>query len=137
MKDLVNITNLEVLDLSGNNIEKFVSSKDMQSSSNISIISLAYGVCNGSNFELQSLKAFKNLKSFHLEYNNFKGVLFPRDDLSKLEELFLDGSDMDERFLLSLGSLQSLKFLSLERIQYAQYSKFSPFQKLETFRFEL
>ncbi|KAJ8758665.1 hypothetical protein K2173_000386 [Erythroxylum novogranatense] len=118
MKDLVNIPNLEVLDLSGNNIDKFVSFKDIQSSSNVSILWLREGVCNGSSFELQSLQAFKNLKSLHLEGNNFTGVLFPQAALNKLEELFLDSSDMDDNFFLSLGTLQSLRLLSLERMYY-------------------
>ncbi|KAJ8753159.1 hypothetical protein K2173_017731 [Erythroxylum novogranatense] len=133
VKDLVNILNLEELRLNGNNIEKFVSYKDIDNSSSISILWLTHGVCNGSSFELQSLKVFKNLKSIHLEYNNFKGVLFPQDELNKLEELFLDGSDVDENFLLSLGALQSLRLLSLGSINYETLNiqSFPNFKNLE------
>ncbi|KAJ8769573.1 hypothetical protein K2173_005176 [Erythroxylum novogranatense] len=115
MKDLVALFKLEELYIGGNNIEKFVVSKDVEHISNISVLWIENNICNGCNFELESLKGFPNVKTLNLENNILTGVLFPRE-LDNVKELFLDYSSFDENFLQSLAVLRLLRNLNMQSI---------------------
>ncbi|XP_061952062.1 receptor like protein 21-like isoform X2 [Populus nigra] len=64
---------------------------------------------------LQSLRAFPNLTTLHLEDNDFRGRILDDklQNLNSLENLYLDQCSLDEYSLQSLGALPSLKNLSL------------------------
>ncbi|KDP23163.1 hypothetical protein JCGZ_00346 [Jatropha curcas] len=112
MKELDGLSNLEELDLSGNQIIKFEAKED----SKLSKLTLDNITTNGrSSSLLQSLGAFPYLKILSLKENDFKGKIFAQEshNMNSLEELRLDYSSLREISIQSLGALPSLKFLSL------------------------
>uniref|UniRef100_A0A6N2KLL8 Leucine-rich repeat-containing N-terminal plant-type domain-containing protein n=1 Tax=Salix viminalis TaxID=40686 RepID=A0A6N2KLL8_SALVM len=108
-------SNLETLNLSGNNITKVVASGGP---TNLSTLYLYNITTYGSNFQtlLQSLGAFPNLTTLGLGDNDLRGRILGDDlrNLSSLEELDLGGCSLDENSLQSLRALPSLKNLSLQ-----------------------
>ncbi|KAI5593854.1 hypothetical protein BDE02_03G038300 [Populus trichocarpa] len=108
------LSSLEVLGLSGNNINKLIASRGP---SNLTTLYLHNITTYESSFQLlQSLGSFPNLTTLHLSYNDFRGRILGDDELqnlSSLESLYLDGCSLDEHSLQSLGALPSLKNLSL------------------------
>ncbi|XP_037494658.1 receptor-like protein 13 [Jatropha curcas] len=116
MKELDDLSNLEELDLSGNQIIKFEVKEDTRGLSKLSKLTLDNMTTNGrSSLLLQSLGAFPYLKILSLKENDFKGKIFAQEshNMNSLEELRLDYSSLREISLQSLGALPSLKFLSL------------------------
>ncbi|XP_037494580.1 receptor-like protein 56 [Jatropha curcas] len=116
MKELDGLSNLEELDLSGNQIIKFEAKEDTRGLSKLSKLTLDNIATNGrSSSLLQSLGAFPYLKILSLQANDFKGKIFAQEshNMNSLEELRLDFSSLSEISLQSLGALPSLKFLSL------------------------
>ncbi|KAL9339660.1 hypothetical protein Peur_068675 [Populus x canadensis] len=108
------LSSLEDLDLSGNNINKLVASKG---SNNLSTLRLENITTYRSSFQLlQSLEAFSNLTTLYLRYNDFRGRISELQNLSSLEELYLDRCFLDENIIQSLGTLPSLKYLSLRAL---------------------
>uniref|UniRef100_A0A3N7ERQ6 Leucine-rich repeat-containing N-terminal plant-type domain-containing protein n=1 Tax=Populus trichocarpa TaxID=3694 RepID=A0A3N7ERQ6_POPTR len=107
------LSSLEVLGLSGNNINKLVASRGP---SNLTTLYLHNITTYESSFQLlQSLGAFPNLATLYLSYNNFRGRILGDElqNLSSLESLYLDQCSLDEHSLQGLGALSSLKNLSL------------------------
>ncbi|KAJ6860106.1 receptor-like protein 15 isoform X3 [Populus alba x Populus x berolinensis] len=107
---------LEDLGLSGNNINKLVASRGP---SNLRTLSLYNITTYGRSFQLlQSLGAFPNLTTLYLGSNYFKGRILGDEfqNLSSLEELYLNDCSLDEHSLQSLGALPSLKNLSLQEL---------------------
>ncbi|KAJ9141068.1 hypothetical protein P3X46_031648 [Hevea brasiliensis] len=117
LKELDTISNLKELDLSGNNITKFVSSRGMKSLRNFSTLYLNDITIKGRSMLLESLGALTHLKILHLSWSNFEGTLFNKGSyVTNVKELYLDGSSVDENFLQSLEALSSLKLLSLVQL---------------------
>ncbi|KAI9401095.1 hypothetical protein POPTR_001G064600v4 [Populus trichocarpa] len=107
------LSSLEALSLGGNNINKLVASRGP---SNLRTLWLQNITTYKSSFQLlQSLRAFPNLTTLHLEENDFRGRILDDklQNLSSLENLYLDQCSLDEHSLQSLGALPSLKNLSL------------------------
>ncbi|XP_034899670.2 uncharacterized protein [Populus alba] len=67
--------------------------------------------------------SFPNLTTLYLEGNDFRGRILELQNLSSLEELFLDGCSLDEHSFQSLGALHSLKNLSLRALDGTVPSK--------------
>ncbi|KAJ6857670.1 receptor-like protein 15 isoform X3 [Populus alba x Populus x berolinensis] len=110
------LSNLEELGLGGNNINKLIASKGP---SNLRTLWLDKITTYESSFQfLQSLRAFPNLTTLHLENNDFRGRILGDEfqNLSSLEMLYLDDCSLDEHSLQSLGALPSLKSLSLQEL---------------------
>ncbi|KAJ6857500.1 hypothetical protein NC651_039030 [Populus alba x Populus x berolinensis] len=108
------LSSLEDLDLSGNKINKLVTSRG---SSNLSALRLENITTYESSFQLlQSLGAFPNLTTLYLSYNDFRGRISKLQNLSSLEELYLDSCFLDNNIIQSLGALPSLKYLSLQAL---------------------
>ncbi|RQO87819.1 hypothetical protein POPTR_003G041700v4 [Populus trichocarpa] len=108
------LSSLEVLGLSGNNINKLIASRGP---SNLTTLYLHNITMYESSFQLlQSLGAFSNLTTLYLTYNDFRGRILDDEmqNLSSLESLYLDGCSLDEHSLQSLGALPSLKNLTLQ-----------------------
>ncbi|KAJ6932486.1 LRR receptor-like serine/threonine-protein kinase [Populus alba x Populus x berolinensis] len=110
------LSSLEVLGLSGNNINKLVASRGP---SNLTTLYLHNITVYESSFQLlQSLGAFPNLMTLYLRFNDFRGRILGDElqNLSSLESLYLDWCSLDEHSLQSLGALPSLKNLSLQAL---------------------
>ncbi|XP_022722213.1 probable LRR receptor-like serine/threonine-protein kinase At4g36180 [Durio zibethinus] len=105
MKDLSAFTNLEELDMSYNDLNEFVACKD-EVFTNGSIPRL-----------LKLVYAFPSVKTFYLQHNNLNKTMATQDQelhvWSNVEEIFLDGSYLDNNILQSIGVFTSLKTLSL------------------------
>ncbi|WCJ41971.1 receptor like protein 1 [Euphorbia peplus] len=125
ISDLDGFPNLQELDLSENAITEFIVSKDSRGPSNLSTLYLDgmttitdEGI---SNLNLQSLENFPNLKTLSLRWTNFLRGIFPEelryDYKSKMEEILLDGSSIDDNFLRKLSrAFPSLKRLSMTNL---------------------
>uniref|UniRef100_A0A3N7HYC5 Leucine-rich repeat-containing N-terminal plant-type domain-containing protein n=1 Tax=Populus trichocarpa TaxID=3694 RepID=A0A3N7HYC5_POPTR len=108
------LSNLEDLDLSGNNINKLVASRGL---SNLSALRLENITTYESSFQLlQSLGAFPNLTTLYLSYNDFRGRISALQNLSSLQSLYLDRCSLNEHSLRIFGALPSLKHLSLQEL---------------------
>ncbi|XP_034893270.1 cuscuta receptor 1-like isoform X2 [Populus alba] len=115
------LINLESLDLAGNEIDKFVLSKDTRGFGNVSFISLSNSTSNGRALPftlLQSLTKFPNLRTLYLDENNLEGSFGTTLDkdlasLKNLEKLDLSSSTVDNSFLQTVGKITTLKSLSL------------------------
>nr|TKR98302.1 hypothetical protein D5086_0000204370 [Populus alba] len=115
------LINLEEVYLDGNEIDKFVLSKDTRGFGNVSRISLSNSTSNGRALPftlLQSLTKFPNLRTLSLAENNLEGSFGTTLDkdlasLKNLEELDLSFSTIDNSFLQTIGKITTLKSLSL------------------------
>ncbi|KDP30217.1 hypothetical protein JCGZ_16999 [Jatropha curcas] len=140
MKELDGLSNLEELDLSGNQIIKFEAKEDTRGLSKLSKLTLDNITTNGRcSSLLQSLGAFPYLKILSLRENDFKGKIFAQEshDMYILEELILDDSSLSEISLQSLGALPSLKFLSLSFLENTLPAQGLPnFKSLETLQMD-
>ncbi|XP_073265928.1 cuscuta receptor 1-like isoform X2 [Populus alba] len=116
------LINLEEVYLDGNEIDKFVLSKDTRGFGNVSLISLSNSTLNGRALPfalLQSLTKFPNLRTLHLDENNLEGSFGTTLDkdlasLKNLEELDLSSSTVDNSFLQTVGKITTLKSLRLD-----------------------
>nr|TKR98318.1 hypothetical protein D5086_0000204530 [Populus alba] len=115
------LINLEEVYLDGNEIDKFVLSKDTRGFGNVSLISLSNSTSNGRALPftlLQSLTKFPNLRTLSLDENNLEGSFGTTLDkdlasLKNLEELDLSSSTVDNSFLETVGKITTLKSLRL------------------------
>ncbi|KAJ8769701.1 hypothetical protein K2173_005304 [Erythroxylum novogranatense] len=112
MEDLVALSNLEELDISKNNFDKFVVSKDNEGLSNISALYIG-GL--ESKFQLQSLRAFPNLNFLYLVANNFTLRELLSQDIEGLSNISVLGiGSFESNFQLqSLRAFPNLKSLHL------------------------
>ncbi|KAJ8770451.1 hypothetical protein K2173_017942 [Erythroxylum novogranatense] len=125
INELQKLRNLEILHLGDNDLNNNVlplllglhslKTLDLSYTRLKGSINMEDGVCNGSNFQLESLKSFSKLESLHLENNTFTGILFPRE-LENVKDLYLNESALDVNFLQSLDPLRSLQTLSMKSI---------------------
>ncbi|KAJ9129171.1 hypothetical protein P3X46_034040 [Hevea brasiliensis] len=115
LTELDAMSNLEELSLSRNNITKFISSREIRSPKNLSILYLDDITVEGRSMLLESLGALTHLKTLYLRDSNFKGTIFDQGlpHLKDLEHLHLDYSIVNTNFLQSIGELSSLQTLSL------------------------
>ncbi|CAN4107164.1 unnamed protein product [Withania somnifera] len=95
MNDITALNNLDFLDLQMNNFESFVTTKGSKRMSSLRILKLGISDSNASNV-LQSVKSFPSLQN-----------------PSRVKFLYLDGSDLNDNFLASIGQMISLEVLSM------------------------
>uniref|UniRef100_A0A3N7G9Q7 Leucine-rich repeat-containing N-terminal plant-type domain-containing protein n=1 Tax=Populus trichocarpa TaxID=3694 RepID=A0A3N7G9Q7_POPTR len=106
------LSNLEDLDLSGNNINKLVASRGL---SNLSALRLENITTYESSFQLlQSLGAFPNLTTLYLSYNDFRGRISDFLFLKNLEYLDLSYNTLNNSIFQAIGTMTSLKILRLQ-----------------------
>ncbi|XP_019184110.1 PREDICTED: LRR receptor-like serine/threonine-protein kinase GSO1 isoform X3 [Ipomoea nil] len=106
---------LEELDLTGNGISSFVTTKGIANVSHLQVLHLDQLDASISNFSnlLPSLTVFSSLKTLYFQYNSFLDT-HDWKNLSKLENLILDGTNhVDKNILNNIGGLLSLKVISL------------------------
>ncbi|KAH1108502.1 hypothetical protein J1N35_012270 [Gossypium stocksii] len=117
IKKLLNsLSNLEELDISDNNVKEFVPIKNKGISGKLKIATLDYVFTSGTTSLIQLLKTFSSVKTLYLRHNKFNNTFPTQDQLhvsSKIEELVLDSSSLNNNILQSIGALASLKILSL------------------------
>ncbi|EOY19731.1 Receptor like protein 15, putative [Theobroma cacao] len=118
MEDLSAFTNLGELDMSYNELNKFVAHKGNRSLRKLKILHLDnVFMTNGNMTSLPGLlEAFSSVKTFYLEENYFNKSMAFSSELhmsSNVEEIFLDYSYINSNILKSIGVLTSLKTLSL------------------------
>uniref|UniRef100_A0A2C9VMW0 Leucine-rich repeat-containing N-terminal plant-type domain-containing protein n=1 Tax=Manihot esculenta TaxID=3983 RepID=A0A2C9VMW0_MANES len=117
---------LVTLDLSGNNITKFVDSREIRASNNISELYLDdMNITKGSKL-LESLGAFSHLKNLSLVSCKFEGAILHQGlpYLEDLEDLNLNFSIINDNFLQKIGAMSSLKKLSLRGCSGLNDTKF-------------
>nr|XP_034895349.1 receptor-like protein 15 [Populus alba] len=108
-EEIDSLSELEVLSLSGNNIHNFSKSRGF---SNLSVLYLDYS--KASVFILQSLSAFPNLKALSLR-DNLNPYGFGQGELPNLK--FLERLDLTESSLVNYNFLQTVgKFTSLKSL---------------------
>ncbi|KAJ6857673.1 receptor-like protein 15 isoform X3 [Populus alba x Populus x berolinensis] len=129
------LPSLKLLYLGYNKLEGLIDLKDFQNLS--SLEELLLNDCSLDEHSLQSLGAltslqhlsleqlsgtvpslgsFPNLTTLYMGSNDFRGRILDFQNLSSLEELYLDDCSLDEHSLQSLGALTSLQDLSLEQL---------------------
>ncbi|KAJ7961468.1 LRR receptor-like serine/threonine-protein kinase FLS2 [Quillaja saponaria] len=109
---LIALKNLEMLDLSRNNVDSFVVPKE---NINVRVLNLDAMHLNGSTLR-KSLRAFASVAKLSLQANEFKGTVVAGDfcDLTNLEEMVLDfSSNLGNSFFESIETLTTLKVLSM------------------------
>ncbi|XP_022723005.1 LRR receptor-like serine/threonine-protein kinase FLS2 isoform X2 [Durio zibethinus] len=118
MRDLGAFTNLEELDMSYNDLNEFVSSKEYKRLKKLKVLRLNEVFTNGNSpLLLKLVKAFPSVKTFYLQGNYLNKTMATQDQelhvWSNVEEIFLDGSYLNNNILQSIGVFTSLKTLSL------------------------
>ncbi|XVF65728.1 hypothetical protein PTKIN_Ptkin09bG0273000 [Pterospermum kingtungense] len=110
------LSNLETLDLSWNEVNQFVISKEKRCLRKLKILKLD-GVSTKQSFSLVSLlEPFSSVKTISLTDNSYLNKTVITQELHMLrnvKDLFLDNTRLGINFLQSIGSLTSLKTLSL------------------------
>ncbi|KAK8339707.1 hypothetical protein V6Z12_A08G052600 [Gossypium hirsutum] len=102
IKDLNALSNLEELDMSNNK--------------KLKVATLNNVFINGTVSLMQLLETFSSVNTLYLIDNHFNDTISTQDQLhvsSKIEELVLDGSYINNNILQGIGVLASLKILSL------------------------
>ncbi|XVF34472.1 hypothetical protein REPUB_Repub18cG0061500 [Reevesia pubescens] len=119
IKELNNLTKLQKLDLSGNNIESLQSFQD--SERQLKLINLEELYLSGNLFNntiLTLISGLRNLKFLSLESNQLKGSINIKDleALNNLEELDFSYNELDESVALKgkIGSLRKLRVVTLQ-----------------------
>ncbi|KAA3471410.1 LRR receptor-like serine/threonine-protein kinase GSO1 [Gossypium australe] len=115
---LDSVSNLEELDISWNEVKVFVPIKNKENGSlgKLKIATLEYVFTGGTTSLIQLLETFSSVKTLYLRGNYFNDTFSTQDQLhvsSKIEELVLDSSYLDNNILQNIGVLASLKILSL------------------------
>ncbi|XP_022722220.1 LRR receptor-like serine/threonine-protein kinase GSO2 [Durio zibethinus] len=118
MRGLGAFTNLEELDMSYNDLNEFVSCKEYKSLKKLKVLCLNRVFTNGSiPLLLKLVEAFPSVKTFYLLMNYLNKTMTTQDQelhvWSNVEEIFLDGSYLNNNILQSIGVFTSLKTLSL------------------------
>ncbi|XP_052887856.1 receptor-like protein 13 isoform X4 [Gossypium arboreum] len=112
------LSNLEELDMSGNEVKEFVPIKNKENGSlgKLKVANLNGVFNNGAASLIQLLETFSSVNTIHLRGNYFNDTFSTQDQLhvpSKIEELVLDRSSLNNNIFQSIGVLASLKILSL------------------------
>ncbi|KAG4132761.1 hypothetical protein ERO13_D08G053700v2 [Gossypium hirsutum] len=112
------LSNLEELDMSGNELKEFVpiKNKENESLGKLKVANLNGVFNNGTASLIQLLETFSSVNTIYLRGNYFNDTFSTQDELqvsSKIEELVLDRSSLNNNILQSIGALASLKILSL------------------------
>ncbi|KAL4291951.1 hypothetical protein GQ457_14G027010 [Hibiscus cannabinus] len=110
------LSSLESLDLSYNEVNRYLTSKGVRCLRKLKILYLD-GVSMKQNVSLASLlEPFSSVKTLFLRENSYLSKAVATQELhvlSDVENLFLDNTAVDISFLQSIGILTSLKTLSL------------------------
>ncbi|KAF3951926.1 hypothetical protein CMV_022474 [Castanea mollissima] len=114
-KELVNLSNLEVLILQLSQLNGSLPFKDMVNFSNLEILDLSYNDFTGSISPY--IGALSSLKAISLSYNHLNGTLPTQDlcGLKKLEELDFAANEFEGSLPLCLNNLTSLKLFDISR----------------------
>ncbi|XP_012473509.1 receptor-like protein 15 isoform X3 [Gossypium raimondii] len=119
IKELLDtLSNLEELDMGGNELKEFVpiKNKENESLGKLKVANLNGVFNNGTASLIQLLETFSSVNTIYLRGNYFNDTFSTQDELqvsSKIEELVLDRSSLNNDILQSIGALASLKILSL------------------------
>ncbi|KAG8485247.1 hypothetical protein CXB51_021165 [Gossypium anomalum] len=119
IKELLDsLSNLEELDISFNKVKEFVpiENKENGSLGKLKIATLDYVFTGGTTSLIQLLETFSSVKTLYLKGNYFNDTFSTQDQLhvsSKIEELMLDYSYLNNNILQSIGVFSSLKVLTL------------------------
>ncbi|GKV06531.1 hypothetical protein SLEP1_g18416 [Rubroshorea leprosula] len=118
-KELGNLRNLKVLDISFNNIESLKSSQDDQNLRfvHLEVLDMSNNFFN--NNVLSFVSEFSNIKSLNIEENNLKGLVDVTkfDALRSLEKLFMSYNKLDQFVSTNANtSFSKLKTLYLNKI---------------------
>ncbi|KAK2640155.1 hypothetical protein Ddye_027950 [Dipteronia dyeriana] len=115
------LRNLEVLEIGNNQIHKLVvTTGNGVSSSNLRDLILRNVSIHDGRTLFQSLESFPYLKTVHLEYNNFSGILISNRELhnfTNLKELYMGGSSVHISLLQSIAAFTSLETLNMRDCQ--------------------
>ncbi|GLT58402.1 hypothetical protein SLA2020_312970 [Shorea laevis] len=97
-RELSNLRNLKMLDISSNDIESLESSKNEQNLRfvHLEVLDLSYNFFNNS--VLSFINEFSNLKSLNIEHNNLRGLVDVTkfDALRCLEELHMSNNEVNQ-----------------------------------------
>ncbi|KAJ0089973.1 hypothetical protein Patl1_14709 [Pistacia atlantica] len=117
VEGLCSLKNLEELYMDWNKIDKFVNSKDNKGLKKLNALSLYGGIetADAIVFLQSILRLFPSLKTLDLSCNSFNQTMIARElhNLTTLEELNLDGSELHISFLQTVATCTSLKHLSM------------------------
>ncbi|KAG8485238.1 hypothetical protein CXB51_021270 [Gossypium anomalum] len=116
---LDSLSNLEELDISKNEMKEFISS-ELMPTTNLTIRKWKFGKAKDCYIRLCLLETFSSVKTLYLRGNHFNDTFSTQGIIcisiacvSKIEELLLDWSSLNNNILQSIGVLASLKILSL------------------------
>ncbi|XP_019184025.1 PREDICTED: phytosulfokine receptor 1-like [Ipomoea nil] len=115
VNELLALTKLEELDLSETGVDNFITTKGIVNvSSHLQVLHLDGLDKSTSNYSklLQSLTVFPSLNTLYFQHNVIAETHYLKN-LSKLENLILDGSPHDKNVFSSIGGLKYLKVISL------------------------
>ncbi|MBA0679365.1 hypothetical protein Goari_011137, partial [Gossypium aridum] len=112
------LSNLEELDMSENEVKEIVpiKNKDNGSLGKLKVATLNRVFTDGTASLIQLLETFSSVNTLYLSENYFNDTFSTQDQLhvsSKIEELVLDYSSLNNNILQSFGGLASLKALYL------------------------
>ncbi|XP_022728809.1 LRR receptor-like serine/threonine-protein kinase GSO1 [Durio zibethinus] len=110
------LINLKELDLSGNSFNNSILAMfEKKSLGKLKVARLDGVFVNGTVSLLQIVETFSSVKTFFLRGNNLNGTISTQElhVSSKVEELLLDNSYLNNNILQNIGVLPSLKALSL------------------------
>ncbi|XP_040955551.1 receptor-like protein 15 isoform X2 [Gossypium hirsutum] len=119
IKELLDaLSNLEELDISENEVKEIVpiKNKDNGSLGKLKVATLNRVFTDGTASLIQLLETFSSVNTLYLSDNYFNDTFSTQDQLhgsSKIEELVLDYSSLNNNILQSFGGLASLKALYL------------------------
>ncbi|XVF65158.1 hypothetical protein PTKIN_Ptkin09bG0224200 [Pterospermum kingtungense] len=119
MKELAALTILEELDMSINHLNDFVAHQEFKSLRKLKYLYLDGAFTNGNIPQslLKLVEAFPSVKTFSIQDNYLNNTMTTTHQnkslWSNVEEIFLDGSSLNNNILQSIGLLASLKTLSL------------------------
>ncbi|KAJ4884503.1 receptor like protein 15 [Raphanus sativus] len=113
VEDFINLTNLEVLDLSGNRFNSSVSVLDSPHLKKLKALDLSGNELSNS-MELQGICKLKNLQELDISHNKLSGQ-FPLciASLTGLRALDLSSNQFTGKVPSALGNFRSIEYLSL------------------------
>ncbi|KAK4571165.1 hypothetical protein RGQ29_029833 [Quercus rubra] len=105
---------LKSLDLTNTRMAGPLSGKELVNLSNLEVLILKFNQLNGS-LPFKDIRALSSLKAISLSYNQLNGTLSTQDlcGLKKLEELDLAANDFEGTLLPCLNNLTSIKFFDI------------------------
>ncbi|KAF3956472.1 hypothetical protein CMV_018401 [Castanea mollissima] len=134
-KELVYLSNLEVLILQDCGLNGSLPFKDMANFSNLEILDLSGNHFTGSNTPY--IGALSSLKAISLSYNRLNGTLNTPEfcALKKLEEIDLAGNDFEGMLPPCLKNLTSLSYLDISHNQFNGNLSSSPIASLTSLEY--